>query len=53
MLSITFSVQPIAGSGGPGPAPATLQLSSEYVVNGATLTDDFCFVAGQVLQASG
>jgi hypothetical protein len=53
MLSVTFSVQPVAGDGGPGPPPATMQLSSEYVVNGSTVSEDFCYVAGQVLQAAG
>jgi hypothetical protein len=53
MLSATLSVQPVSGDGGPGPAPATLVLSSESVVNGLSATDNFCFVSGQVLQAGG
>ena len=49
MLSATFSVEPVTGNGGPGPAPSTLTLSSEYKVNDSDPSQDFCFVAGQVI----
>lgn len=48
MLTGTLSVQPVDGTGGPEPAPATLTLSSEYVVNNPP--NDSCFIAGQVTQ---
>jgi hypothetical protein len=52
MLMATFSVQPVSGDGGPGPAPATLTVSSEYKVNDPDPTQNYCFIAGQVIQGS-
>ena len=49
MLNAVFSQQPVAGDGGSGPAPVTLTLSSEYVVNDEG--NNFCFVAGQTVWA--
>lgn len=53
MLSVTLSVQPVAGDGGPGVPPATVTLSSEYIVNGLSASDNVCYVAAQILQARG
>jgi hypothetical protein len=50
MLMVTFSVQPVNGDGGAGPAPATLTLSSEYIVNDPNRANDFCYLAGQVVK---
>jgi hypothetical protein len=49
MLTATISVQPVQGTGGAGPAPATLTLSSEYILNDPDAADAYCFVAGQVI----
>ncbi len=51
MISGTFSIEPIAGDGTtPGPSPATLVLSSEWKLNDPDSTQNFCFVAGQLIR---
>jgi hypothetical protein len=50
MINGTLSVEPIAGDGGTGPAPATLTLSSYLKVNDPTPSENFCFVTAQVLR---
>ncbi|PTL59791.1 hypothetical protein [Paraconexibacter algicola] len=49
MLTGTISLQPVAGDGGAGPAPATFTLSSAYVVNDGA--NNSCHVAAQILAA--
>jgi len=34
-------------------APATMELSSEYIVNGQSASDDDCYVAGSLAQPAG
>lgn len=54
MLTGVFSIEPAGGDGGPGPAPASLTLSSERKLNAdpADPADfNFCFIAAQTLQA--
>ena len=49
MLAGTLSVEPKTGDGGPGPAPATLNLSSYLKINDPDPAQNFCFIAGQLL----
>jgi hypothetical protein len=51
MINATVSLEPIAGNGGEQlAAPATLTLSSEFKANGSSGSEDFCYVAGQLIQ---
>ena len=52
MIVATLSIEPISGNGGPSASPATVTLSSEYKVNDPDATDDFCFIAAQVVTSS-
>lgn len=49
MLTGTLSVEPVAGDGGPGPSPASLIVSSEAKLNGASNDENFCYLAAQVV----
>lgn len=49
MLTGVISLQPVAGDGGAGPAPATFTLSSRFIVNDGV--NNLCHVAMQVLAA--
>jgi hypothetical protein len=51
MLTGVMSLQPIAGDGGGGPAPATFTLTSSFKVNDDANNE--CYVAMQVLAAGG
>jgi hypothetical protein len=50
MIEGTLSVEPVTGDGGPGPAPYSLTLSSEWKLNDPNEADNYCYVAGQFLQ---
>ncbi len=54
MLTGTISVEPTAGDGGPGPAPASFVLSSERKLNAAPgdEAENFCSVNLQVLRGA-
>jgi hypothetical protein len=50
MISGTLSVEPITGDGGSGPAPYSLTISSEWKLNDPDEADNYCYIAGQLLQ---
>jgi hypothetical protein len=50
MVEGTLSLEPIAGNGGPGSAPYSLTLSSEWKLNDPNEANDYCYIAGQLLQ---
>ncbi len=50
MIEGTLSVEPVTGDGGPGPAPYSLTLSSEWKLNDPNEANNYCYVAGQFLQ---
>jgi hypothetical protein len=49
LILATISVEPYSGDGGTGPDPATLTISSEWKLNDPIATNNFCFVAGQIV----
>jgi hypothetical protein len=49
LLTIVLSVEPVAGDGGLGPAPATLTVSSQWKLNDPDPGQNHCYVAGQAL----
>lgn len=49
MLAGTLSVELVAGDGGAGATPATLNLTSYLKVNDPTPADNYCFIAAQVI----
>jgi len=53
MALITYSVQPVAGNGGPGPVPAAVTVSSEWKVNDPTAANNYCYVAIQATGSTG
>ncbi|HEY7892384.1 MAG TPA: hypothetical protein VIC05_09275 [Solirubrobacteraceae bacterium] len=51
MITATVSLEPIAGNGGEQlSSPAMLTLSSEYEQNGSSGSEDYCYIAGQIIQ---
>src|SRR5262249_47375785 len=49
MVTGQLQVEPFTGNGGPGPAGATFTPSSEYKVNDADPSQNFCHISGQIV----
>ncbi len=52
MIAGTLSVELVAGDGGAGATPATLNLTSYLKVNDPTPANNYCYIAGQVIYKS-
>jgi hypothetical protein len=50
MISGTLSVEPIDGDGGSEPTPYSLTISSEWKLNDPDEANNYCYIAGQLLQ---
>jgi hypothetical protein len=52
MIFGTLSIEPVSGTGGAGPDPATMTLSSTWKLNDPNPVNNFCFVAAQFVGRS-